>query len=530
MKTKFYPLVLFPIILLLAGCGERGRQTRGSNSNSIPEAVTETAAVPENIPTPMTILPGDEYNPNLNPDLFTTNITNPYFSLPIGKEMVYESQTEEGLETIIIMVPGWTRTVAGVETLVFWDRVYLDGELIEDTRDYVAQNKETGDVWYFGEHVDNYEDGVIADHDGAWLTGEDNAKPGIWALANPQVGDKFRNEYRVGEAEDESEVLAVNETVTVPFGTFTGCVKHLDGSPLFDAKAHAYLCPDAGAEVFGVDLASSENLEEVTVELVKIDPIGAIGVELPEAYIAEDVIPALFTISSNMDCTFTGETAEIADAKLYIEFNATDEDLGIHGYLGDDGWSELCVYNPADELMLAIKPQAQLKGVTMASVFFEGREPSLDEFGFEDLQSFPEGEYEVRALSYDGTVKVGAATFSQAVPVPPALIYPAMAEEENAEGVIVPTEDLVVEWADVTETVAGVPVTIIGYEVIITKVKHDDPHGFSQPIYDVHVSPDHNSLSVPAEFLEAGTLYELEILALEETGNQTITVSFFTTK
>jgi hypothetical protein len=94
----------------------------------------------------------------------------------------------------------------------------------------------------------------------------------------------------------------------------------------------------------------------------------------------------------------------------------------------------------------------------------------------------------------------------------------------------VPTTDLVIEWEDVTETIDGNPATITGYEVIITKVEHTDPHGFSQPIFDVHVPPDRNALTVSAEFLEPGTEYELEVLALETSGNQTITVSSFTTE
>ncbi|MGH9112920.1 MAG: hypothetical protein ACRDZN_11590, partial [Acidimicrobiales bacterium] len=72
-----------------------------------------------------------------------------------------------------------------------------------------------------------------------------------------------------------------------------------------------------------------------------------------------------------------------------------------------------------------------------------------------------------------------------------------------------------------TETVTGEPVTISGYEVIITKELEDDPHGFSRPTYDVHVPPTQHRLSVPKEFLEAGTVYELEVLALERSGNQT---------
>ncbi len=76
---------------------------------------------------------------------------------------------------------------------------------------------------------------------------------------------------------------------------------------------------------------------------------------------------------------------------------------------------------------------------------------------------------------------------------------------------------------------AGGPVDITGYEVIVTKEVEDDPNGFSRPAYDVHVPPTVTSLGVPAGFLEAKTVYELEVLALEVSGNQTISVGFFKT-
>ena len=76
----------------------------------------------------------------------------------------------------------------------------------------------------------------------------------------------------------------------------------------------------------------------------------------------------------------------------------------------------------------------------------------------------------------------------------------------------------------------GKPVVITGYEVIVTKEVDDDPNGFSRPTYDVHVPATLNSLRVPEEFLEADTVYELEVLALEESGNQTISVGFFKTE
>ncbi len=233
-----------------------------------------------------------------------------------------------------------------------------------------------------------------------------------------------------------------------------------------------------------------------------------------------------------LDCgNLPEETVEIQHAYLYIENNHTDDDIGVHGLFDDHGWSELCVFDPNGELVLTVNPQAQLKGLTMAGIFFESREPPGDEYSFDDLKSdFPEGQYEVRGINFDGTALTGAATFSHNVPAPPVIVSPPTVEDEDeAEGNILPLGNIVVEWDDVTQTIDGMPVTITGYEVIITDDAYEDLNGFSQPIFDVHVPADRNALSVPVEFFEPNTLYELEILALEESGNQTISIGWFMT-
>jgi hypothetical protein len=225
------------------------------------------------------------------------------------------------------------------------------------------------------------------------------------------------------------------------------------------------------------------------------------------------------------------KTSQIATAKLIIEFNSTDEDIGVHGAFDDHGWKALCVFDPTGKRVLDVGPQGQLRDLTMAGIFFESREPPIAEFSFADLKAaFPEGEYTVLGDSFDGTTLVGRATFTHDVPAPPTITAPRLAEDpRGTRKTPVPVQDLAVTWEDVTKTVDGGPVNITGYQVIVTKEFHDDPHGFSQPIYDVHVRPNLNSLRVPVEFLEPSTVYELEVLALEASGNQTISVGFFKT-
>lgn len=204
-------------------------------------------------------------NQKIRPSNFTTDITNKYFTLEPGRKLMYEKETADGLERVEIMVTDETKKLMGVDTLLFRDTVWLNDQLKEDTKDYFAQDKK-GNVWYFGEEVDNYEAGILSNHDGSWLSGTDGAKPGIYIKANPKIGESYQQEFYTGVAEDSVNVLAVDETVTVPFGTFEHCVKTFDWTPLDpNAKEHKWHCPGVGALVKAVDLTNGEELNLIDV-------------------------------------------------------------------------------------------------------------------------------------------------------------------------------------------------------------------------------------------------------------------------
>src|SRR5918994_409194 len=148
----------------------------------------------------------------------------------------------------------------------------------------------------------------------------------------------------------------------------------------------------------------------------------------------------------------------VGTAKLIIEYNATDEDLGVHGAFDDHGWSELCVVDPSGRPIAVVDPRRQLDDLTMAGIFFESREPPLAEFSMADLAAaFPEGRYEVRGKSFDGTTLRGRALFTHDVPAPPTITSPEIAAEPDQTGTPVPRHDLVVGCDPVTETTTGGP-------------------------------------------------------------------------
>ena len=162
--------------------------------------------------------PGDggSYHPEIKPEDFVAAIDHPYLPLRPARPWVYEGDGDEGEpERVEVVVTSERREVMGVSTVVVRDTVTIDGELVEDTFDWFAQDRD-GNVWYFGEDVKDYEDGKLVSTAGSWEAGVDGALPGIVMPAEPAVGDAYRQEYLAGEAEDMAEVLATDETAHDP--------------------------------------------------------------------------------------------------------------------------------------------------------------------------------------------------------------------------------------------------------------------------------------------------------------------------
>ena len=171
------------------------------------------------------------YKPEINPENFVDVIDNQYMPLSVGRTLVYEGETEDGFEHVEVYVSGEKKEVMGVKCTVVRDRVWIDGELEEDTFDWFAQDK-YGDVWYFGEDSKEIEDGEVLSTEGSWEAGVDGAQPGIVMKAEPKPGDSYRQEYYSGEAEDMAEVIGLEKTVNIGYGTYADVLKIKEWTPL----------------------------------------------------------------------------------------------------------------------------------------------------------------------------------------------------------------------------------------------------------------------------------------------------------
>jgi hypothetical protein len=168
----------------------------------------------------------------LDPAEFSADIDHPYWPMTPGARWVYrETDGEGGEQRVVVTVTDQTRTVAGIEARVVHDVVTEDGQLVEDTYDWYAQDDQ-GNVWYLGEDTKEYENGEVATTEGSWEAGVDGAQAGILLPADPQPGMTYRQEYYAGEAEDLARVLSVDGLASVPYGDFEQVLMTRDWTPL----------------------------------------------------------------------------------------------------------------------------------------------------------------------------------------------------------------------------------------------------------------------------------------------------------
>ena len=207
---------------------------------------------------------------------------------------------------------------------------------------------------------------------------------------------------------------------------------------------------------------------------------------------------------------------ELDEAAIRIEVNDTDGDAGIQIFLDGVGWDEMHVFDPFGVKVLDFKGKGSVGQQGITELFFESAEPSFDVQTLEELLVlFPEGEYVFEGRTTEGAELTGEATLTHAIPMGPVLVSP-----EDGDDSVDP-EHTVVQW-ELSPNPPGSE--IVGYEVI---VEREEP---SLRVFKADVSSTTTSVTVPPEFMEPGTTYKWEILAIESSGNQTLSEAEFETR
>jgi hypothetical protein len=225
---------------------------------------------------------------------------------------------------------------------------------------------------------------------------------------------------------------------------------------------------------------------------------------------------------------------KFSQTNIHFETNASACDMGVQMSFDSDGLTRGSVEDPNEKVVFsfqAVDGMAATQDIT--EVFQErveppiidlqnalGCEPTDDAISLAELlATWPAGRYEFEGES-DGVEFEGAARLTHKVPAGPEITAPA-------DGTIVPHDaPLLVTWKKVTKPLLPSlgPVEVVGYHVVVVDITSPDLlPGQTKTSFNADISRNETSFVVPKQYLEPGRIYELEVLATEKGGNQTIT-------
>src|SRR5688500_2722039 len=187
----------------------------------------------------------DEFN--VHRKSVATTGRNDYFILEPGYQLVLEGKDHGKPAKLVITVTNDTKKVDGYDTRIVEEFESVDGKTVEVSRNFFAIDKETRDVYYFGEEVDDYKDGKIAGHGGAWESGKKGARFGLMMPGKIRIGRKHYQEIAPKFAMDRAEILSDSEKVSTPAGEFENCLKTRETTPLEpDESEHKFYAKGVG--------------------------------------------------------------------------------------------------------------------------------------------------------------------------------------------------------------------------------------------------------------------------------------------
>ena len=229
-----------------------------------------------------------------------------------------------------------------------------------------------------------------------------------------------------------------------------------------------------------------------------------------------------------------------AVAEVFFELNNTDGDLGIHALIDGEPWKELEIEDPREREILDVRVKRRLRRQGLTEIFFESAEPTFDELPPRRFfRRFPAGEYEIGGTTTGGEELESIAELTHLIPAPAMVAVngePMSEDCDDEEPGFAPTEvaaPVVIDWDAVTlshgelgSPTSSPSIVIHNYQVVVeTDVEVDGDE--LEVIFSAELPPGVTSMTVPAEFLALSDEFKYEVLAREESFNQTAVESCF---
>jgi hypothetical protein len=234
-------------------------------------------------------------------------------------------------------------------------------------------------------------------------------------------------------------------------------------------------------------------------------------------------------------------------ANIFFELNDTDGDLGIHALIDGEPWKRLEIEGPRERRMLDVRVKGRLRRQGLTEIFFESAEPTFDELSPRRFfRRFPEGEYEIEGVTLEGDELESTAELTHVMPAPaggitltgdPIDLEEVDCDDEETVPSVEANGAVTISWDPVTMSHPNaegggaavqppIPVTIINYEVVVEVELEVGGVEFTS-VFSIILPPEVTAVTIPAEFLAQSDEFKYEILAREESYNQTAVESCF---
>ncbi len=164
-----------------------------------------------------------------------TQLQNEYFPIHLGRQWQLEGKKGRDLIQLTVTVLNETQDIGGVETRVVEERETVNGELVEVSRNFYAENSD-GAVCYFGEDVTIHPPDGGTSTEGSWRADDASDPnnpffPGIIMPADPRLKMRFQMEGAPGIAEDEGRITGSGQ-VKVAAGVYNATLRVREFNPL----------------------------------------------------------------------------------------------------------------------------------------------------------------------------------------------------------------------------------------------------------------------------------------------------------
>jgi len=225
---------------------------------------------------------------------------------------------------------------------------------------------------------------------------------------------------------------------------------------------------------------------------------------------------------------------EFAEAHVFFELNNTDGDLGIHALIDGDPWKRMRIEDQNERRILDVKVRGRLRRQGLTEIFFESAEPSFDDLSPEEFfDRFPEGTYDIEGITLEGDELDSETEISHAMPAPATVTSFAYDSDCDDEDSVAVSKPVTIAWDPVTRTHPGLgdprnstDISIFNYQVVVETELEIDGEEFAS-VLSIILPPGVTEMTIPDEFIEQGDEFKYEILAREESFNQTAIESCF---